>query len=79
MENKLLEAGKHRRDFESTFKTKLIDYFQQPWAGFDIVKFDDFMTKEHGYDVKKHGSLGDFISKKFGTEADLIIRSLIKI
>ena len=43
----------------------------------DIVKLDDWMVKNKGYDIDKDGSLSDFIGKSYGDEAVKFIEESI--
>jgi hypothetical protein len=44
---------------------------------FDIVLFDEFLHKEHEYSEKKHGSISNFVLKKFGQEAHNFLINLL--
>ena len=44
----------------------------------DIIKFDDWMIKNRGYNCERHGSLSDFITEAFGKEANDFIWELLK-
>ena len=75
----------HRKDMEFIHHFDTRDIFQDRMvtmrAGkyyLDIIKFDDWMVANHGYDMEKHGSLKDFILTKFGREAAIFIRSLLE-
>ena len=35
----------------------------------DIIKLDDWMVSNKGYDIDKDGSLSDFVRKTYGDEA----------
>lgn len=43
----------------------------------DIVKLDDWMVENKGYDMDKDGSLSDFIGKTYGDEAVKFIQESI--
>ncbi len=68
------------KEFQHFFNTH--DIFMSPLShiigkySFDILKFDDFMINNHGYNIEKDGSLRDFVEKTFGTDAVLFILSL---
>ncbi len=43
----------------------------------DIIAFDDWLIKEHNYDIDVHGSAKDFVTDKFGKGACAFIESLL--
>ena len=43
----------------------------------DIIKFDEWLQLEHGYNIEIHGSASDFITARFGEEAASFIKSLL--
>ena len=45
---------------------------------FDIVSFDKFCHQSFGYSEDKDGSLSQFISKKFGKDANQLISFLLQ-
>ena len=44
---------------------------------FDIVKFDEFLHKEYGYNEEEHGSMKNFVTERFGEDASNLIIKLI--
>ncbi|MFW6124376.1 MAG: hypothetical protein ACOC5G_04060 [Acidobacteriota bacterium] len=59
-----------------TFPSRLTEIYDS--YDFDIGRFNDWMEKTHGYDIKRHGSLSDFVKKNFGKEAVDFILGLIR-
>ena len=51
------------------FDDTLIRVVSRRVYSFDVVKFDGWLIRVHGYDIEKHGSQADFIKMKFGQEA----------
>ena len=51
-------------DFIDTFMTVATKKYSV-----DIVKLDEWMERNKGYDMDKDGSLNDFIRKTYGDEA----------
>lgn len=64
------------KQFRSIFGINLTPYWDH-FTGFDIIKFDQFMRLNYGYIEDGKTSLSDFITLKYGTEAEGLIRSLI--
>lgn len=58
--------------FEDRKLTILTKRFQ-----LNIIKFDEYLHKEHGYSENNHGSISDFIVLKFGIDAEKFIKNLI--
>jgi len=48
------------------------------WVSFDVIKFDEYMQTKFGYDIRKDGSLMNFIEKKFGKDAVELIKRYLK-
>ncbi len=46
---------------------------------FDVLDFDDWLIKEHGYDIEIHGSAADFVTVTFGDEACAFIKKLLEM
>lgn len=69
--------------FHHFFKQNLIAYsdaalFMFNLWGFDTFKFERYLQSTHGYNDEKHGSMADFVKKKFGKDALALIRKLLK-
>ena len=45
---------------------------------FDVLKFDDWCHKIHGYKEEKHGSCVDFITLTWGKDVALYIQQLLE-
>ena len=43
----------------------------------DIIKLDNYLIYEYGYDIEKHGSQSDFIKSKFGIDVENFIKELL--
>jgi len=69
--------------FLKTFHTSLKEYVDPMLSTmigdifFDIVKFDDYLVSNFGYNIDIDGSQSDFITRTFGKEANDLITSLI--
>lgn len=70
--------------FESFFGTDLADYkdvlmmIMTRRFSFDIFRFNEYCRWAFGYDVRKHGSLHEFIKTKFGEEASQLLVDLLR-
>jgi len=63
-------------DVDDKFRDDLITSFRKRYS-IDIIKFDDWLHKEHGYNEEIHGSIKDFITNCFGKDACSFIESLL--
>lgn len=71
-------------EFQKYFQVNDIfqDHFLSTITGrymIDILKFDSYMEKTHGYDIEKDGSLKKFITERFGEDATKFIESLFSL
>lgn len=74
--------GPDPREFEKRFgvRNSFKDFPLMVLTGryqFDLLAFDDYLHKQHGYDEAKHGSCRDFVAVKFGDEAVEFLERLI--
>jgi hypothetical protein len=72
----------HGKWFKDTFGYALSNYIDPLMVrinvcSFDVMKFDDFLHEEFKYDEEKDGSMKDFLTKKWGKNAAIIIEELI--
>lgn len=58
--------------FEDVFISKITGKYC-----FDVIKFDDWLHKYHGYNEDIHGSARDFVMSKFGNEPCKFIEDLL--
>uniref|UniRef100_A0A6M3K357 Uncharacterized protein n=1 Tax=viral metagenome TaxID=1070528 RepID=A0A6M3K357_9ZZZZ len=63
-------------DVDDKFRDDMITTMTKRYS-IDIIKFDDWLHKEHGYDEEIHGSMNDFIILRFGEKACSFIESLL--
>lgn len=59
--------------------SKLIDFISSAITHkpqINIIKFDDWLCQE-GYDIKKHGSMKDYVLSNYGKTAMKFIEDLI--
>ncbi len=72
--------SKYDKKFREVFELELVDFLDSLiFCGifsFDIIKFDKYM-QGRGYDIRKHGSLKEYISKNYGEKAVKLIEELI--
>ena len=72
-----------RKLFQMIFKAPLNMFFNPmvPEWGFNVIAFDEFMVRKHGYDVNANGgtSLSAFILAKYGQGAVDLITKLNKV
>jgi len=63
-------------DVNDIFRDDLITSLRKKYS-IDIINFDDWLHKEHGYNEEIHGSMRDFIILRFGEEACSFIESVL--
>lgn len=78
LENKWFKIAPYRKPFEDTFGMSLDKQFFDGIFGFHLIKFEEYLMKEKGYDENK-GSMADFVEKKYGKEAKDLVESLCSI
>lgn len=83
MKNDLKEM---RKEFKSHFEKDGIkfDDFIDPLNSMlfgeyklNVIKFDDWLHENKGYDEDNHGSMADFINQEYGSDATKFIRSIL--
>jgi hypothetical protein len=67
----------HHFDTRDIFQDRMITMLTGEYS-LDIIKLDDWMVANHGYDMEKHGSLNDFIFTEFGRNAAAFIKGLLE-
>ena len=83
MRTVLEKVKNYTKEFKNTFGVPLEGFTDQRMAmigvySFDIGRFDDFMHKK-GYTEEEHGSLRDYLSKRYGEKTAKLIEILIDI
>lgn len=78
----MIGAPEAVKGFPKYFKVKntFLDEMHSALTGryqLDIIAFDDWLIKEHRYDIEVHGSAMDFVTKTFGKDACAFIESLL--
>lgn len=66
----------HSSEFFKTFSVQL-SKFTDPYTGFNIVAFDDYLQNKYGNYEDNKTSMADFIKKKYGMRAVKLIENLI--
>jgi len=66
----------HSSEFFKTFSVQL-SKFTNPFTGFNIVAFDDYLQKRYGNYEDNKTSMADFIKKEYGMRAVKLIENLI--
>jgi len=66
----ITEETRFRKFFgvEDIFRDDIMTFYKKRYA-INIIKFDDWMIENHGYNCEIHGSLRNFITNTFGKEA----------
>ena len=66
----------HHFGVRDQFQDRMITMLTKKYS-LDIIKFDSWLEINHGYDIKKHGSMSDFVKMKFGQDAVDFIEKLL--